>query len=332
MKITTLIPAFKLQYLPEILRALSCQSVKPARVILSDDTANQEFAEALRQLRGAEFMKLFDLVVVAGPREGAAANFRHLLRIWAGSTELVHVMADDDVIYPDFYYWHADAQGQGFPCTVSRRWDGNAMGQPMGGLREPELVRASREPLISLRMPELFPTTVGRCINWFGEFSNAVFHRDMIPVLSEMRLGDISYTGLEDIGAFLAASEAAPLGFITKHLGMFRHSADHNTSNTMGRMAKLSHLGWIALALAGERLGHLSQEQATSAMATIGGVIVRKYAKEADMAPFCELIPRLARREPGSTDDFLQIWEPFAREPVVAVPVESSPLAQGQGL
>ena len=317
MNVTTLVPAFKPKYLPQLIHALRFQTRSPQSVIISDDSPNQAFINSLKQLQGSVLQQELNLRVIQGPQQGGLANMRHLLNAWGGETELLHFLFDDDLIYPEFYRWHIDAQRAGYQCTVSRRWMGAENGQPLGSLDEPESVRDSKKHLLGFAASDLFPATVGVCRNWLGEMSNTVFHRDMADLVQEMALDGIPYNGLEDIGCHLRASTRMPIGFITQHQGMFRRSPEQNTSNPQRRIIKLGHLAWIALAYSGVRMGYLQQEQCRRCIHLIGRAILATYGDAPDMRAFCELIPKMCMDEPGVEGQFLALWSDFVGEPVV---------------
>jgi hypothetical protein len=313
--ITTLIPAFKPQFLPQLLKALKHQSYRPARVIVSDDSPEQVFVTMLREIERSALARDLNLSVVAGPRQGGSINLRHLLDVWNGQTELFHILCDDDLIYPDFYRWHVAAQGAGFRCTVSRRWSSDELGQPVGMLNEPNEVRGAGQALISVSAQQLIPAIVTTANNWLGEVSNVVMHRDLAELYRDLTIEGIAYNGLDDIGTFLRASIRQPIGLITHFLGMFRQHAEQNSTNQSRRVIKLGHVAWIALALATERAGYLAREQAQQCIATIAHPTLIKYAKEPDMIELCAAIERLARNEAGAAENFLACWAQFLEAP-----------------
>ena len=311
MNVTTLIPAFKPQFLPQLLRALRHQTVRPARVIISDDSPKQVFVSTLRGIEGTPLARELNLEVIPGPRQGGLSNVRHLLDTWSGETELFHILCDDDLIYPDFYRWHIAAQAAGFRCTVSRRWSTDEHGQPLSMLNEPNEIVGAAQTLLSVSAQQLFPAIVATANNWLGEVSNVVMHRDLTDLYRDLSFEGIAYNGLEDIGSFLRASTRQPIGVITHFLGMFRQHADQNSANQKRRQIKMGHVAWIALALASERAGYLTREQTQPCIASIGSVTRTKYATEPDMTELCSAILSLTQRQPGSTESFLRAWSQF---------------------
>src|SRR5262245_32799757 len=126
MDVTTLIPAYKTEHIVPLFASLLYQSRPPARVIVSDDSPDGRFGEILRSDGMAAVRERLIVEIHAGPRAGAYENFKHLVGLWDRSTPLVHLLLDDDVIYPTFYARHIDVHAVGqFSCSISARWIAN---------------------------------------------------------------------------------------------------------------------------------------------------------------------------------------------------------------
>ncbi|GAB6847211.1 glycosyltransferase family A protein [Paraburkholderia sp. A1RI_3L] len=312
MTITTLIPAYKPKYLNELLIALKHQTLKPARIIVSDDSPDGAFLAALQSEPLKSATADMNIEVIQGPRAGGIENCRHLLRTWNGATPLAHLLFDDDVIYPEFYAFHAAVHAGGsFDCSVSRRWTALESGQPVSQLPRPDAVVQHQQRVFSLPPELAFALTVPACNNWLGEFSNAVFTRDAANLLLDTTLAGISYVGLADIGLFLTASLRKPLCVINDPLGYFRLSPQQITQQTTSHAYKLAVLAWAALGVAGQRLGKLQHEQAAQCYRTVDALIATRMADVADMAPFSALMRELAAGVPGADDRFLGQWHAF---------------------
>jgi hypothetical protein len=279
MDITVLVPAYKSQYLGQLLLALQAQTRPPKRVLVSDDSPDRAFLRALESPSARAAFPALKIEVIDGPRQGAWANFRHLLQHYRGETEFFQFQLDDDIPYPTFYERHAEAHALGHSrCAVSRRWTANDAGQPLTSLPVPAPIAGQLQRVFTLSHDLLFSQVVPFTNNWLGEFSNATFRASMREELLSTRIDGISYTGLEDIGAFLAASRSEPILFINEHLGYFRSSEGQNTAQPQGRIFKLGLLAWIALALVGRRLGYLSAEQCTAVATRMGAAVLQHYA------------------------------------------------------
>lgn len=312
MRVTTLIPAYKTKYLVELMTGLITQTLPPQRVVISDDSPGGEFGALLRSPAMALAMKKLPIEIHQGPRAGAYENFKHLIRLWDASTEFCHLLLDDDVLYPDFYMRHAMAHATGHhPGSISARWCGNERGQPIEGMPIPRAVWLSNDRMLLLDDTVLFSTTLPECQNWLGEFSNCVMRREMAELLFEPRFADVSYAGLWDLGAFLAASVIGPIAYIQDRLGMFRTGGEGHSAQLMGKHMKAAHLGYAALALGATRIGRLGAEQARQCYAGLHGALSSRYLQEPDMAPFVDIMRRLAGGEAAAEAEFLQHWNAF---------------------
>lgn len=314
MDIVTLIPAFKPQYLPDLLGSLRLQTRPARKIIFSDDSPGGEYRATLMSDALAPLRQGLDIECHEGPRRGGYPNILHLLEIWAESSPLVHVLLDDDVIYPEFYERHLVAHASAnFSCTISRRWTASDRGQPLSGQPVPPGVASSAHRLLSLDADVVFMSTAAECKNWFGEFSNAIFRAETVPVLRKPMFEGVSYCGLWDLGAFMAASLRAPIGHIQDHLGYFRTGGAGNSAQSFGPYMKAAHLGYAALCLGGQRLGRYSQTQARQGLAIIAQAMAQRYGSQADMHPFIAVMPRLAAGEAGAESQFIALWHDYLR-------------------
>lgn len=312
MQITTLIPAYKTKYIDDLLGSLQEQTHPPLKVIISDDSPKGAFREALYAGPHAKALEKLDVAFHEGPRTGAADNIRQLLKLWDGSTELFHIMLDDDVLYPEFYERHLVAHLSGtFSCSISRRWTATEQGRPIGSLPIPDVVANNMNRMVELGPEVLFMTTVPECKNWFGEFSNAVYRASCGPLLAHPQLASISYVGLWDLGSFLAASIENPVCYIQDYLGSFRTSPDQNSAQTFGVGMKSAVLSYVTLALGGRRLGRFTDEQLVKCLEVLASVMNAYYGTQDDMRSFCALMGGLIARDPVAEEQFLLEWKKF---------------------
>jgi hypothetical protein len=321
MKLCTLIPAFKVQYLPDLLACLERQTVKPDAVLLSDDSPQADFVQALAGM--PERCSALGLAAVRGPRQGAWANVRHLARWWGGRSALVHLYLDDDLIAPEFYERHlALHASRRFAATVSLRWTADERGLPLERSRPPESVRQHAQRVLTLDGAFAFASTVGEGVNWLGEFSNAVLEGDMLGFVVRPVLAGVPVIGLEDLGTFLAAATRTPLGLINEHLGCFRTSPGQNTAQLQGLVMKLSTCAWLPLALAGERLELLSPAQRRRCAQVIGPMLIGRYGADPELAPFAAAAAALMHGGASAPARLLEAWQALvaAKVPQVLTP------------
>lgn len=316
MDIVTLVPAFKPQYLPELLAGLRFQTLQPRRIVFSDDSPAGAYraalyADALAPLRAA----LPPIECIDGPRRGGYPNVLHLLKHWAGSSSLVHVLLDDDGLYPEFYERHVSAHASArLSCTVSRRWTADNAGRPLAGQKVPTALDAMGQRVVSLDADVLFMTTAAACKNWLGEFSNAVFRAEAVGVLERPMFEGVSYAGLWDLGAFLAASQIAPLGHIQDHLGFFRTGGAGNSTQLFGKYMKGAFMGYAALALGGRRLGRCAPAQWQQAFQLMAEALPLRYASQPDLQPLFPLLARLAAGDDSAESEYVPLWHAWLGE------------------
>lgn len=312
MRISTLIPAYKIKYVESLLLGLQSQTVKPYRIIFSDDSPSGIFSERLLSDELVSLRAGLAIEVIQGPRNGGFENFKHLVNAWGHESELFHILLDDDVIFPEFYERHLVAHLSGdFSCSISRRWESNETGQPLRGQPVPTAVANTVNRFLSLDADVAFMSTVAECKNWFGEFSNVVFRGNCSEIVLNPSIAGVSYAGLWDLGAFLAASLFRPICHIQDHLGYFRRGPDQNSAQTYGSMMKSAMLAYVALAIGGRRIGKISSEQVANCSWMILNVLNHWYATQDDMTDFRTALPRLALDMPRSEDLFLDCWQKF---------------------
>ncbi|MFZ5561543.1 MAG: glycosyltransferase family 2 protein [Pseudomonadota bacterium] len=317
MKICTLIPATKTKYLPELLFSLSRQTIKPARIIFSDNSPNGEYTAALKavEIQPALAGLGVEVELIPGPRMGWISNVRNLLSAWNGSTELAHLFLDDDFIYPTFYQRHLQtwAGGGTFACTVSQRWTAIESGQPTGLLPLPHQVVQHAGRALSIPASVAYATTIPVAANWFGEFSNMIFDHKLLMAMQDFLLADISYDGLEDIGTCLKLVQQHPLCYLNEPLGFFRLNPYQNTQQTMSQVRKMTYVAWLALAIAGRRLGFIQPRQVFECSRRIGTAILERYRNEIDMAAINDVIPGLMAGDAGAEQCFLDAWALYVK-------------------
>ena len=314
VKITTLIPAYKTQYQEELLSSLLHQTMPPNKVIISDDSPGQAFTQMLRTEPMASRLGSLDLEVLEGPQRGGMANYVHLLRTWGGATELVHILMDDDLIYPEFYERHFLAHAtRRFPCTISRRWTARESGLLIGSPTVPRSMATHANRMIAVSADQAFATTLPQRYNWFGEVSNAVFRAEMAETLETVQIDGISFRGLEDLGAFLVAGLETPFCFLNDFLGAFRQNPHQHSADLASLEMKLSNLAWVPLAIVGRRRGLLSGDKAAECFTQTCTAVGRDYYGQADLAGFNAVLPALASGNAEAEEQFLDLWSHFIR-------------------
>lgn len=306
--ITTLIPAYKSQYLGELFLGLKTQTCRDFRVVLSDDSPGGEITDLIRRGAFDALIDTLDLLVVQGPRRGAFPNIRHLLQQLSPQDTLVHLLMDDDVIYPDFYRLHAMTHASApLGATVSQRWLAAADGRPVAQLPLPEPIEQQPQRIVAVDGRALVDTTITHCRNWLGEFSNAVLARPAVERLRHATLGGLSYYGLADIGVMIDVSAERPIGFIHDHLGLFRSHAAQSTAARASHGLQCGYLAWASLALGARRAGRLADPPARRALQRVVELTRAQYANVPAFSEYFAMVDRHA----GDLDAMHASFAPF---------------------
>lgn len=305
----TLIPAYKVEHLGDLLLGLRTQSFTDFRVVLSDDSPDGVITERIRSGAFDALIDKLDLAVIQGPRHGSLKNVQHLLKHCDTETALVHLHMDDDVIYPDFYRQHAMAHASAtLAASVSQRWLTAPDGRPVSALPLPALVDEQPHRVLAVGPDALFATTIPTCQNWLGEFSNTVLSQAAVRRLTTARLGGLSYYGLADIGILLDASREAPIGFLRDHLSGFRSHPRQSTAQAQSHGLMCGYLAWVALALGAHREKLIDERQLQSALAVTTRNLMDRYGATATLAEYFAMAQRHATVPAAMLAPFTAYW------------------------
>ena len=289
--ITTLIPAYRADYLAELFLGLKTQTLQDFRVVLSDDSPDGAISDAIRRGRYDALIDRIDLRVVPGPRQGCFKNIHHLLARWGTESPLVHLHMDDDVIYPDFYRMHMLTHGSAvLGASVSQRWLAGADGRPAAPLPLPDLIAQQPQRVLAIDARAVFDTTIPHCRNWFGEFGNMVLAQAAVQRLRAARLGGLSYYGLGDVGVVIDVAQELPIGFLHDHLSVFRTHSGQRTAQQASHGLRCGYLAWVALALGAQKVGAISADQARHAVAQTARTVRHHYGDDPAFAEFFSLV------------------------------------------
>lgn len=287
--ITTLVPAYKHEYLAELFAGLRSQTLRDFRVIVADDSPDGLITRQLREGRFDPLIQDLNVTVVPGGG-GLWKNHQRALDAWAGSSPLVHLLMDDDVIYPDFYREHAALHaGRQLSASVSLRWLTRPDGGPFGTLPLPEFVTQSPQRVIEIEPARLFASTVATSDNWLGELSNMLLSAEAARRFPKPPTEGVSYFGLPDIGLLLNAADVGPVMLLRDHLGGFRQHAAQSTSGTQSVALKIAHLAWVAFALKAHHEGRLDADQTMHGIARATQRCMHAYRDDALLGEYFEI-------------------------------------------
>ena len=264
--ITTLIPAYKKEFLGETLLGLARQTFRDFRVVISDDSPNDEITHLIRSGHYGELSRSLEIEVVRGPKN-ARLNHQSLIDRWAGNSPFVHLQLDDDVVFPEFYRSHMAAHQTGrFSASVSRRWVTHGDTRPVMGINQPQIVAQSPLLHVPVDADTLFRTMVPTCNNWIGEFTHMVMSAEGARAYPRPPADDLSYYGWLDVGFVLTAVQKAPLVIVRDHLGIFRQHPAQTTHQMKSGIGRVSSLAWVTTALLAWREGRITSADVVTAI------------------------------------------------------------------
>lgn len=310
-RITTLIPAYKPAFILETLLALTSQTYPFIDVIVSDDSLDQEITQLINSPTCEQIRRKLNLKILRGPGQGGMSNILHLLG-HCNDASLIHVLMDDDLIYPKFYEQHVKAHIQkNISVSVSYRWFCNQYGQPMGVSAIPAWINTEKELLITVDSAKLFDSVIPNCDNWLGEFSNAVFKPSAIRLYARSRLENIAYYGLGDIGALLESSLQGDLAIIKEYLGAFRQHDTQYSSQQNSKVFQCGVIAWVALALGAYRAQKINAEILQLVVLRIGKILEQRYPNDPQIKVFIRCFSMNQASSAEFDLDFNRYWEAF---------------------
>ncbi len=307
--LTTLIPAYKPDFLEETFLGLATQTWRDFRVVVSDDSPDGAIAALLRGGRLEPLLRTLHVTLVQGPRLGSMNNIRHLLALWNGGTPLVHVQLDDDVAYPDFYREHVRLHGKAaLGASVSQRWITRPDGRPGSTLPVPDFIDNADARAMLVPADLLFRSTVPRCENWLGELSNMVFSAAGAQRLVATEMAGWNYYGLGDVGVLLDIVRDLPVAYLRDHLSGYRSSPQQTSANVHSYPLRCGFLAWVALALAAWREQRIGDQELLQAVSLTLQRCIAVFGQQGPMQPFYSLVSGmtdLASFEAG----FAVLWQ-----------------------
>jgi hypothetical protein len=320
--LTTLIPAYKKDFLGQAFLGLRQQRFRDFRVILSDDSPGAEITAMIRDGQFDGLLSGIDLLVVRGP-QNFYLNHQALLDHWNGQTPLVHFHLDDDIIYPDFYQTHAQAHANHrVAATISRRWLSASDGRPAFSVPVPAFVSAGEQRVVTFGADELFATTVTVCDNWLGELSNMVLSAEGARHYPRPPAQGLNYFGLPDVGFLLEASRHLPLACVLDYLGVFRQHEQQTTHGRRSHSARIAFLCWIAYAFAAWQEGRITAAQAVNAIAVASQRAVQHLADDLVVLEYLALLEQHSGSLDALCAEFTAFWRRLLASQPATRPLE----------
>ena len=310
--ITTLIPAYKTTYFSELLLGLATQTFSNFKVIVSDDSPNNEITRLIKSPQLAGLVKHLNIEIIEGPKKGGYTNALNLVRQYSHNSEFFHILLDDDLIYPTFYETHIRKHhSKDALISVSARWTANPLGQPYKQAIDYETSRSLEHSFGAKKIGKLL---LPKANNMLGEWSHGVFRKESSTKILKPEIGGISYFGIDDFGSYLNATQEQDGIYIPMPLGIFRMHPNQNTKNTHNPTIKCSHYSWIALAIGGVEHDWISQDEAMNAIKRIQNNIVAKYSQDSLGIKMLHVLNAHTEYNQHLKQDFLALWNGYLTE------------------
>lgn len=313
-RITTLIPAYKPDFLAEALDGLRRQTVRDFQVVISDDSPGAQITHMLRDGRFGAATQGLHLTVRRGP-VNARRNHQQLVEHWAASpspSPFVHILCDDDVVFPGFYEMHLKAHAAGrYAVSASARWLSQHDSRPAWELPLPEFVRSSDRRTVKVDTAQLMRSVVVPCDNWLGELSNMLWSADGLRHWPLPPAEGLSFYGMLDISAVLAAAAGSrlPVAFIHDHLSVFRQHGDQTTHTVGSHGHRVTMLVWAACALHAWECKHIGDAEAVCAISTTVQRCLKLYGEQDEvMNRFFGLVQHEGKSLAGLHRAFTRFW------------------------
>lgn len=317
MSICTLVPVYKKEFFSSTLISLGTQRLKPSKVIFSDDSPGRFLLNDHSLRRAAsQILPETEIVYLQGPSIGPLSNIKFLLGEGGEGYELIHVLFDDDLIFPDFYLAHQTAFSQ-YPaarCAVSLRWFLSGDNIPIGAPSVPMSVRFG-ERYQPIALPVLASSTTPFLRNWLGELSNATFRgQSAAKRIFDACNPSLPLCGLEDIGTFAKFSDEGSLLLIADFLGGFRVSSSNNTANKQSENFKAAVLGWVPLSLFALSRCCVTLDQHWECVRNVLATAKSLYAETDPL--LVKNLEHYYYARSGSSTEFSEVWFSFLEQAV----------------
>ncbi|MBK7613704.1 MAG: glycosyltransferase [Burkholderiales bacterium] len=306
--ITTLIPAYKKDYLGETFLGLQRQTHRDFRVIVSDDSPGDEISALIHSGHFGAVLKGLDVQVLRGPKN-ARLNHRALVDHWQGRSPYVHLLMDDDLIYPGFYSAHLAAHATGrYSASVSRRWYSHLDTRPVHGVDLPDFVARSPLQVVPVEADAMFTSMVPHCHNWMGEFSNMLISAEGMAHWPKPPADGLNYFGWVDVGFLLSAVQHAPIAVLRDHLGVFRQHPEQTTHKMHPHGGIVSNLAWVTYALQAWKEQRISHAQAVAAISFMVMHCLKLFGED---GPVVNRFYDLVQTQGGNLERLYQAYTPF---------------------
>jgi protein O-GlcNAc transferase len=310
--ITTLIPAYKSEYILELLTSLITQTYQNFKVIISDDSPNGEVTAIINRAQNDGLLKSLNFEIVTGPKKGGFPNIYNLVRCYASQSEFFHILMDDDLIYPTFYETHMREHSlTRANLSVSARWNANQYGQPCGVIMDYQTSQYFKK---TFNADSISKALIPNGNNKLGEWSHAVFRKEAADSILHPDINQVSYFGLDDIGSFIKATQDQPGIWISDILGIFRSNPNQNTGQLDNDTIKCAHYSWISLAIIAVENNYISEALAWNCISIIGNTIRIRYSSDKLGIEVISILNKHKQYSNNFKKEFMEIWNGYLKK------------------
>jgi hypothetical protein len=274
--IITLIPGYKSEYFPDLLTCIQAQTVRPEKIIISDDTKYNEFYSLRNSNQYKDICDELNIEVLSGPKNGAMKNINYLIKTSQNSSYLyAHILMDDDIIFPTFYAEHMGMhQENQISCSVSKRLYCLENKIPVHVPRSPRTIDKLQSVTALIDAKLVFHTTLTEVYNWLGELSCMIFSKRFLAQNNLYELDGWSTFGLADLSSVMKASIGAHIGYINSNQSLFRISKN-GTTTLRNETYSASIIAWLVMGFIGYRRHYINE----TALGTISNFVNTVYQK-----------------------------------------------------
>ena len=275
MSFTTLIPVYKTHFLEDTITCLNAQTLPSTQVIFSDDSPAQDVQEILDEIQSTQAFR-FPFQVLKGRRIGPVTNCHDLLAAWAAHrpTPYIHFLLDDDLIFPDFYLWHARAlEKTNAKLCISSRITVRQEKTPFSCGQNPSFISNQDRAIVSLNIIDCAQPILHTLESWLGELSFATFNGASLQKTVKGKVHRLPYYGLNDLGLFFEMMLEHPACYINNNLGAFRLNPWQTSRDSHSIIFQSTVISWAALLFDMHEIGYLQETDLRQGLVKIGGSI-----------------------------------------------------------
>jgi hypothetical protein len=314
--IITLIPGYKSEYFPDLLTCIQAQTVRPQKIVISDDTKQNVFHSLRNSNQYKDICTELNIVVLSGPKNGAMGNINYLIKTSQNLSYIyAHILMDDDIIFPTFYAEHLGMhQKNRISCSVSKRLYCLENKIPVHAPRLPRTIENLQSVTALIDAKFIFGTTLTEAYNWLGELSCMTFSKPFLMQSDLYELDGWSTFGLADLSSVMKASIGANIGYINSNQGLFRISKN-GTTTLRDETYSASIIAWLVIGFIGYRRLYINETALNSISNFVNTVYRKSYTCPRVINSLAEVHLLIQYRKINEAEGvFRSFWRVFLSE------------------